>query len=270
MTQAAHVFDDALALTVLGAAGEGRYAGRTTPAYANMVGPFGGITAAIMLQAALQHPAWAGEPLALTVNFAGPVADGPFAVSAVPTRTNRSTQHWSVQLTQAGQVATTASAVFGTRRDTWTGSETPAPGVPPAPTLAPLPEQVPVDWLRSYDIRFVDGGFSEREVADDSVTTMWLRDEPPRPLDFPSLVARCDAFFPRIFLRRGPVAAGTVTFTVYFHVGAEQLAAVGSSYVLGRAQGLNFGRSFFDQSAVLWDEAGDVLATSHQLVYFKG
>ena len=62
----AHVFDQAIALT---ATGDGQYTGATSPAYANMVGPFGGVTAATALNAVMQHPALLGEPLSLTVNF---------------------------------------------------------------------------------------------------------------------------------------------------------------------------------------------------------
>jgi hypothetical protein len=51
--------------------------GHTSPAYANMVGPFGGITAAQALNAVLQHPQRQGDPVALTVNFCAALADGP-------------------------------------------------------------------------------------------------------------------------------------------------------------------------------------------------
>jgi hypothetical protein len=69
-----HDFDAAIQLEALGGH---RYGGATSPAYANMVGPFGGITSAVLLNATLLHPERQGEPIALTVNFAGPVADGP-------------------------------------------------------------------------------------------------------------------------------------------------------------------------------------------------
>ena len=46
----------------------------------------------------------------------------------------------------------------------------------------------------------------------------WLRDDPPRPLDFASLTAMADVFFPRVWLRRATrVPVGTVSMTVYFH-----------------------------------------------------
>ena len=58
--------------------------GRTHPEWANVVGPFGGITAAVMLRAIETQPDRIGEPLALTVNFTAPIADGDFDISIGP------------------------------------------------------------------------------------------------------------------------------------------------------------------------------------------
>jgi hypothetical protein len=60
-----------------------------------------------------------------------------------------------------------------------------------------------------------------------------------------------------------------VSMTVYFHAGLAELAATGTGHVLGQAQAQAFGRGYFDQTAQLWNEAGDLLATSHQVVYYK-
>src|SRR5690349_13351461 len=111
-----HPFDAAVALTVNG---DGLSTGATSPAYANMVGPFGGTTAAVLLNAALSHPQRAGTPIALTVNYASATADGAFDVAATPVRLNRSTQHWRMELRQAGEVVANATAVFAQRRETW-------------------------------------------------------------------------------------------------------------------------------------------------------
>src|SRR6185369_13570553 len=103
-----HPFDTAVALSPQG---EGAWQGRTSPAYANMIWPYGGITAAQALNAVLQHPQRLGEPIAFTVNFAAALEDGEFTAHATPARTNRSTQHWTVELRQQGQAMVTATAV---------------------------------------------------------------------------------------------------------------------------------------------------------------
>ncbi len=70
-----HPFDDAVRLAWQGSHA---FAGHTHPAWANMVGPYGGITAAVAVQALMQHPECLGEPLALTINYPVAVATGPF------------------------------------------------------------------------------------------------------------------------------------------------------------------------------------------------
>ena len=66
----------------------GRYAGHTAPACWNMIGPYGGITAALVLQAVMRHPDRLGEPITLTVNLPGRCPPGPFEAHAVALRTN--------------------------------------------------------------------------------------------------------------------------------------------------------------------------------------
>src|SRR6478609_1005992 len=146
-----HPFDDAIALSALH---DGRYAGATSPAYANMVGPFGGVTGATLLNAVLQHPARLGEPSALT--------DGGFEIEARPVRTNRSTQHWIVELLQNGEVAATATAVCALRRETWSAPEAQAPQDLPPPDSLPRGDlSGRPAWVRRYDMRFAHGGMPE-------------------------------------------------------------------------------------------------------------
>jgi len=270
----AHPFDAALTLHEIG---PGRYAGRTSPAYWNMVGPFGGITAAIVLRAVLQHPQLLGEPMSLTVNYAGAMVEGPFEVQVQPVRTNRTTQHWTVGILQnndQGQplITTTATLITALRRETWRMSDIPMPEVP-------TPQEVPqgsygddLVWLKRYQLRLVSGGIPREwhGGGDDSLTRVWMQDQPARPLDFCALAALADVFFPRIWLRRATqVPAGTVSITTYFHASAQELGETGTGWVLGQAQAQEFRHGFFDQSARLWSEAGRLLCTSHQLVYYK-
>lgn len=266
-----HPFDAAIELAPQG---EHRFQGATSPAYANLVGPFGGATAATLLNAVLQHPQRQGDPVSLTVNFAAPVADGLFEIEARPLRTNRSTQHWLVQLTQQGQVAISATAVLAVRRSTWSTHEARAPhGLPAPETLAAQPTAGRPAWVGRYDMRFVEGGMPEvfdGVEQDHARSLLWVRDEPPRPLDFASLTAICDSFFPRIFIRRRAITPiGTVSLTIYFHADGELLAAQGAGYLQASARALNYRHGYFDQSAELWSEQGQLLASTHQLVYFR-
>jgi acyl-CoA thioesterase len=250
------------------------FTGATHPAYANMVGPFGGTTAAQLLQSALLHPDRLGDPVALTVNFAAPVADGEIRFVTRPVRTNRSTQHWIIEAHQAEGVVATATAVFAVRRETWSDVEAEMPADVPAPdALTRMPVKGMPAWPQRYDMRFVEGAFpaafDEQEQAH-SRSTLWVRDEPERVLDFASLAALSDSFFPRIYVRRRRRSMiGTVSLTTYFHADSALLVQVGTRHVLGVAKALNYRHGYFDQTGELWSPEGQLLASTHQLVYYK-
>lgn len=264
-----HPFDRAIRLETTD---PGRYSGQTEAQYANMVGPFGGTTAATALNAVCQHPEVLGEPVSLTVNFCAALADGGFEVDARVVRTNRSTQHWAVSIEQQGQTVLSATVLTATRRETWGAQDLRMPPVLSPAALSRTAMAAPVEWVKRYDMRFAEGVLPRvwDGSGEGSRSTMWVRDDPPRPLDFVSLTAMCDTFYPRVLLRRATqVPAGTVSMTVYFHAGAAELAAVGENFVLGQAESSAFRAGFFDQRAQLWTQAGALLATSHQMVYFK-
>jgi acyl-CoA thioesterase len=264
-----HPFDKAIKLV---AQDDGTWLGHTSAPYANMVGPFGGVTAAQALNAVLIHPELLGEPVSLTVNFAAAVANGPFTLQARAARTNRSTQHWIIEMIQAGQTVLTATAVTATRRDTWSLDEESMPACP-LPDQVPLPKvAAPMEWVKRYEVRPIVGGLPEVWDASghSSLSQLWVRDNPPRALDFASLASIADIFFPRVFIRRSThVPVGTVSMTVYFHASSQQLAENGEGYLLGQARAQAFRNGFFDQTSQLWSEAGALLVTTHQVVYYK-
>ena len=275
-----HPFDRAIALQH---AGKDQFAGACSAQYWNMVGPFGGVSAALALNAVLQHPALLGEPVALTVNYAAALALGPFTISARPARTNRSTQHWIVELVQDGGVSGSATALTATvmtalRRSTWGGHDIPMPQAPGPMAQERARPPGTIAWLSQYEVRFLAGGMPRSwddadEVApgeSTSLTQIWARDDPPRVLDHCAIAALADLFFPRIFLRRRRrVPVGTVSMTTYFHTSASQLRECGTGFVLGQARGQVYQDGFFDHTAQLWSESGVPLATSSQIVYYK-
>ena len=278
---AGHAFDRAVALEPLAPGATGaprRWRGHTSADYANMVGPFGGITAAQALQAVMLHPDRLGEPISFTGNFAAALADGEFTALAEPARTNRSTQHWIVTVHQPDAegndvVVFTATVVTAVRRETWGATDLKMPAAPAADAVPSAPSQKRVAWFNRYDMRCFEGPMPQEWNGAErtgSETGLWVRDEPPRPLDFASLTALCDVFYPRVWLRRATFTPiGTITFSVYFHADGASLAACGVGHLLAQARGQRFYNGYFDQSGELWSARGQLLATTHQLVYFK-
>jgi acyl-CoA thioesterase len=263
-------FDEAIALTPQA---DGRWLGHTHPGWANQVGPFGGIIAAQAMNAVLVQPDRLGDPVALTVNYCAPLADGPYVARVRAARTNRSTQHWIVELEQNGQAVITATALTAVRRPTWGDDEQRMPAVPRPAEVALTSRPATVPWLERYEMRFVEGEVPTHWDGSEhpaSLTRLWVRDRPARALDAASLAAFADIFFPRIWLRKAlRVPIGTVTMTVYFHGDAARLAEAGEGYVLGQARGQGFCGGYFDHAGQLWSEGGALLATTQQVVYYK-
>ena len=272
-----HPFDVAVSLTPTDSAAPGSFSGASSPAYWNMVGPFGGTTAATAMQAVMQHPDRLGEPSARTVNYASALGPGPFTLQATPVRTNRSTQHWTVSLSQrdasgAQGMAMTATAVTAVRRQTWGANDMPMPAVARPDGSARFSFPGGVEWIKRYEIRPLSGLIPKTwdGSGEGSLSRLWVRDDPPRPLDFASLSALSDVFFPRVWLRRAThVPVGTVSMTVHFHADSGQLAESGDGFLLGQAQAQAFRNGFFDQTAQLWTESGTLLVTTNQIVYYK-
>jgi acyl-CoA thioesterase len=264
-----HPFDTAVALQPQQ---DGSFLGHTSAAYGNMIGPYGGITAAQCLQAVLLHPQRLGDPIAFSVNYAAAVADGAFIVRPRAARTNRSTQHWTIEMLQHDRVVATATAVTALRRATWSGHEARMPEVP-RPDETPRTLRRGMEWVNRYEMRFLEGGIPREwdgGERDESLSRLWVRDDPPRPLDFASLTAIADVFFPRVWLRRAkPTPIATVSMSVYYHADTLQLQSTGSGHLLLQAQGQGFGGGYFDHSGQLWNEDGSLVATTHQIVYFK-
>ena len=267
---AGHLFDDATRVSP----GDSRWTGHASMDYWVFVGPFGGVTAATMLRAILEHPERAGDPLALTVNFCAPIAAGAFDLDVRLIKANRSTQHWSVELTQDGTVvAMFATAVLATRRPSWSHQSAPLPHATPFEQTRPYPRTAAF-WVDQYDLRFVENepklGDAPHAEPASAFSKAWIGDRVPRRIDALSLVAMSDSFFARIFhVRNEVVPFGTVSLTTYFHADAADLMAENITHVLAVADAKIFNKSFGDQTGELWSPGGRLLATTHQIAYFK-
>ncbi len=265
-----HLFDEATRVV----AGDSRWQGRTSPDYWAFVGPFGGFTAATILRALMEHPERIGDPIALTVNFCAPIAEGEFDLDVRLAKANRSSQHWCVELSQGGNdIATLATAVFAERRPSWSHQVTQFPDTKPFDELKRF-AQAPATWVKQYDFRFIEGYPALRSDGAahpaSALSKFWIGDRIPRKIDFLSLMAMSDAFFARIFHVRGEMLPfGTVTMTTYLHSGSNDLAKEDITHVLAVADANTFHKSYGDQTGALWSPSGRLLATTTQMMYFK-
>lgn len=251
-----------------------KFKGATSDDYWNFTGPFGGVTAATLLQAAIQHPARQNLPLAMTMNYCAPVAKGAFDILVSEKRTNRSTQHFSVDMMQGEDVVATATLVFASRPEGFALTTGKMPPVKKPEEIDPPKAKSPLAWIDRFDMRFASGFPVMRPKEDAPLgsprTEVWMRDNPVRKLDFVSLMSMSDAFFARPFQVLGKlITLGTVSMTTYFHCDEQDLAEAGEDYVLGVADANVFNKGYDDQTAQLWTRGGKLLATSQQIIYFR-
>jgi acyl-CoA thioesterase len=265
-----HPLDAATKLETSGS----KITGFTSDAYWNFTGPFGGATAATLLKAAMDHPKRQNLPLAMTINYCAPVAKGAFDILVAEKRTNRSTQHFSVEMVQGADTIATATLVFAARPEGFSCTTGTMPAVDAPEKIDPPKAKAPLAWIDRFDMRFASGFPVMRN--DDSAplgtprTEVWMRDNPVRNMDFVALMNMSDAFFARPFHVLGRlITVGTVSMTTYFHCDEADLAEVGEDYLLGVADASIFTKGYADQSAWLWSRKGKLLATSQQILYFR-
>lgn len=264
-----HVFDQAVTLI-------GNNDQRTNvihPAYQNMVGPYGGISAAVLLNSVLQHDDVEGTPVALTVNYLAPITGDKLDIRPREIKRNRSNQHWIIEASCNGDPVLSATLLMAKRRDTWKNTELNFPETAHFDELESLPGDKLTAWAQQYDLRFFRGsmeGDAYEEIPSESLN--WISDKPARKLDFLSLCAICDAPFPRLWVRHNTFSLapfGTVSFTVHFHVGTEELEALSDGWVLCHARASKFFGSYCDQTAEVWSSDKTLLATTSQVAYYK-
>ncbi|HRK18312.1 MAG TPA: thioesterase family protein [Hyphomicrobiaceae bacterium] len=251
-------------------------AGTTNDDYWNFAGPFGGYIAALFMKAVMIDPRRLGPPVAQTVNFCAALPKGDFEIAIKLARGGKATQHWSLELMHAGEIAATCSIVCANRRETFSHSVLTRPDLVGPESVPSAPPDVRLPWLKNYEFKFVEGGRAEVKRTRDeqrlgtSRTALWLKDVPDRPLDYVALAALCDCFILRLVQMRGTlVPMGTVSLTSYFHALPEELEAQGTRHLLGIADAKRFEANFHDQWIELWGADGRLIANGVQVAWYK-
>lgn len=243
------------------------------PRYWNAVGPWGGWTAGVLLQAVLEEEHAAGAPVAMTLNLMSGFEQAPVELATRIMRKGRSLEFWNVELSQGGAVCAQAMITLAQRRATEHFLEMPMPP-------APMPEEIeaPPPSPPQQGNRLAFGAMYERRGAKgfpptgdgDTESISWTRHVGPVKMDHVQLAMIADLFPPRIFYKGlGFRPTATVSMNVYFHATAEEIDAVGDDYVLAQAAARRGGGGFNDQLGALWRRDGVLLATTEQLIWFK-
>ncbi|MEM6463824.1 MAG: thioesterase family protein [Pseudomonadota bacterium] len=246
------------------------FVGRTDMKYWNLIGPYGGWIAALMLKAVLHDQEDSRfEPVAMTVDFMKAPKEGDLLLQRVCDRAGRTAAFWRVELAMPdGTVCARAMVTLAPHRETLVFSKTEMPDVPDPMSVQPSETTLlPINWAKLYETRVVKGAMGT--LSEDARSLVWVRDADLRPLDHISLIAISDSPFPRLFLATGRASnISTVTLTVYFHAPSKELQAIGGDPILADARCERSVGGFYDQHTSFYSQARELVAVSQQMVWY--
>ncbi|SDM49430.1 acyl-CoA thioesterase [Maricaulis salignorans] len=265
-----HLFDQSTALKrVSGEAPDIRFEGEASEHFKNMIGPYGGWSAAVLAKGLVEAAGPEMELVSITTDFLAGAREGPITLDVACDRGGKNTQFWNASLTAQGDKSPSnrAMGILSRRRDTLAWTEGSRPDAPPPEDCDRA--NLPMAWSRTVEMRPTQSPpFGTGKTRTDNLS--WIRLEPDRPLDAVGLVALADTPTPRLFFVTGkPEMIATVSMTVYLHASPDDYAAVGADYMLIETHAARGGRGFYDQHARIWSRDGRLLATTQQIVWYK-
>jgi acyl-CoA thioesterase superfamily protein/acyl-Coa thioesterase superfamily protein len=232
-------------------------------------GAFGGLVLATLLRAIEKsEPDGTRVTRTLTGDLSGPVLPGPVDIQVRSLRRGNNQSNLAAELTQAGVVLATATAVLSPPR-------LPTRAVPPFVPTAPGPSQpwsdlalldvgAPVGpvFTQHYEYRSLAPAFGG--AADASIDG-WIRERAPLArLDAPALVGRLDAWWPTLFaLDSVPRPMATISFTAEILVDPASLPPAEALRYRARMAALHDG--FFVELRELWH--GDRVVALNQQTF---
>jgi acyl-CoA thioesterase len=263
--------DDSLVGTIsdaleLDARDDGSYVAHADPDHQSISGMFGGWTTAVALSSVLRSSQSGTAPVAITINFVGPIEPGA-EVEIRPSRIggSRSLEHWSAAVHSGDSLCASTLVVLAHRRPSEPHLEPTMPNVPDPSTLqrfkAPGPQGEQAEMYPVGEWAYGSG---------DTRSAHWLRDANARPVDHLLLAYLADQYAPRSFFwGLGVRPSATLTMSIYFHATDVELKAVGTDFILNEAVGTRGEQSISGSQVRLWSRDGVLLATTEQLTWYR-
>jgi acyl-CoA thioesterase len=235
---------------------------------------FGGLVAALAVEAARRRLPAPRPCRALVASFPGPVAPGEVELAVRPLRHGRAVSHLQIDVRQAGETACVVLASFGELRPSGLGvAPPPRPELPPPDELPPMipegGESVAPEFTRYVDYRL---GFGARPYAGADVREIggWcrFRNESRSPGEA-EILGLLDAWpSPAVARMATPAPAASLTWSLELLPVEEAIPADG--WWLYRAQLDASIGGYAHAAASLWSPGGRLAALSRQAVAVFG
>jgi hypothetical protein len=256
----------------LTAAGKGRWRTVAGEEWSNPGGGlWGGYAIGLCIRVLESEPDKVGEALSLTVTYAAALPAGELDIRTRRLRQGGSIGFWEVEVLPIGSEQVGVHAVVTMAR---------RPTTPPF-SFATMPDAPDPESLPSWDVpgqslRYGSSAFERRSVegfpptpSGNSHSLAWVRSR-HEPMTKALLGMATDHSPPRAFYALGMnVMTTTLTLNAYLHATEEELAAVGSDYILVECEGRVGGSGSSDEHSRYWSRDGKLLATSEQLAWYR-
>jgi acyl-CoA thioesterase len=255
-----HFLDEGLVLTPLG---DGRYAAAADPRWQNIIGPFGGWIAALLVHAAEQEAEPDRRLRSLTGQFLAPIAMGPLDVRVRVLQRRRTLTAIHIDLLQDGAVvALGLCTFFAARDDALVAGTVPPPPWPRWDRLAGFGADSGKSFFTQYLFYAVAEGVPATP-AGPLACGGWVNLNPPRPLDAKLVALFADSWLPVLWTGLGRrVPFSTVEFSVYLR--QPPLAGDDRPVMLRVTTEVAEG-GVADEQGHVWDADGRLLAQTRQL-----
>lgn len=230
---------------------------------------FGGCSAALAYQAAENLIEDDRLLRAFHCNFIGPINVGePVTITAEVLRTGRNVTQILAKVVQNGQVGVMAQICFGVKRESKLESiatDTSYMRPPKKGKFLPqIPKIVP-KFIQHFDLAIERGslGFGKSDKAE---LHGWCRfKKPPEKMRLAYMIAMMDAWPPTMYqLIRVPVPASTMSWDVEF-INPEQTLG-NHEWLACECEARHVKDGYGHEEANFWDESGNLIAISRQVV----
>lgn len=251
--------------------GERRFAGTLDARWAQGRGVYGGLVAAILVDA-MTREADGRTIRGLDVAFCAPATAGPATVDVEILRAGRNVAQIGARMRRGDLLIATGRATFALPRPSGLAyvERDPAP-MPPPDTVADGPEALYVpDFCAHFELRQALGP-APFSGGDRPHIGGWCRPRVPHPCDARLVVALLDAWAPAaLALASTWTAAASIELGVSFHRALPDPSVAKDAFYAFEAESRVVADGYADERAILRDPSGAPLASARQVIALFG
>ena len=230
---------------------------------------FGGITAAILLVAAQDKVSTSHHIQSISTNFIGPLqADSPFDIEVEVLRAGRSVTQVLAKIVQDQQVLVIQQTSFVLSRESGisiTDNSSPDMPVPEEPNfLVDTPELAPA-FVQHFDIH-MNSGKNPFSASDESHVYGWMRfKDTIEQMNDAHITCLIDAWPPAV-LQQFKQFGACSTSSWYIEFANPKPEVQAGQWLAYKCHTDQAGDGYAHTDAKIWNEAGQLIATSRQTV----